>query len=89
MADRIVLQTYEYQHKLTRTEMSLTRDKFTLAVRVVDLGNGAIALLRQHRRSDQEKKLRLGPGATCGQDDATIFTNREGRAMDAGGLKRT
>lgn len=64
----------------TKTEGSL---------RVVDLASLAVALLRDHRRVELEKRLKLGPGATCGDDHATIFTNQVGKAMDAGGLKRT
>jgi integrase len=59
------------------------------SVRMVDLGDTAIALLRKHRAAEREKALKLGPGVTCGQDDSTIFTNQVGKPMDAGGLKRT
>jgi integrase len=58
------------------------------SARVVDLGEVAIALLRRHRVAEREKALKLGPGATCGQDRSTIFTNLVGKPMDAGGLKR-
>ena len=57
--------------------------------RKIDLGELGIALLKEHRKNEREKRLKLGPGATGGDDDATIFTNLVGKPMDAGGLKRT
>jgi integrase len=57
--------------------------------RKIVLGDLGIALLKEHRRKELEKCLKLGPGATCGDDGATVFTNLVGRQMDAGGLKRT
>lgn len=63
--------------------------KTAASVRVVDLGIEVMALLAKHRSAEREKRLKLGPGATCGGDDAPIFTNAVGRAVDAGGLKRT
>jgi integrase len=59
------------------------------SARVIDLGDMAIELLRSHRQAEREKRFALGPGVTCGADDATIFTNQVGKPMDAGGLKRT
>jgi integrase len=66
--------------KGTKTERSF---------RSIELGDLALALLREHRGRELEKRLKLGPGATCGGDSATIFTNLVGNPMDAGGLKRT
>jgi integrase len=56
---------------------------------VVDLGDMTIELLRRQRQEERAKRLMLGPGATCGADDATMFTNQVGKSIDAGGLKRT
>ena len=69
--------------------LTVSGTKTVASARVVDLGNTAIELLRQQRQAEKEKRLKLGPGASCGQDDATIFTNLIGKPMDAGGLKRT
>ena len=63
--------------------------KTASSFRTVDLGDLAMTLLQEHRRHELEKRLSLGPGANCGSDDATIFTNIVGKPMDAGGLKRT
>ncbi len=49
----------------------------------------ATQLLLSHRLAEREKRLSLGPGANCGANDATIFTNLVGKPMDAAGLKRT
>ena len=57
--------------------------------RKIDLGQLGISLLKEHRREELEKRLKLGPGVPCGDDEATIFTNLVGNPMDAGGLKRT
>ena len=59
------------------------------SLRRIDLSEEAIQLLREHHRSELEKLLKLGPGATCGDGEATVFTNIVGKPMDAGGLKRT
>ncbi len=59
------------------------------SARVIDLAPMAMDLLRGQRQAEREKRLSLGPGATCGTDEATIFTNLVGRPIDAGGLKRT
>ncbi|HLF77345.1 MAG TPA: tyrosine-type recombinase/integrase [Dehalococcoidia bacterium] len=59
------------------------------SLRKVDLGDVAVNLLRDHHKHELEKRLKLGPGADCGSNEATIFTNQVGKPMDAGGLKRT
>ena len=59
------------------------------SLRRIDLSEEAIQLLREHHRSELEKRLKLGPGATCGDGEATVFTNIVGKPVDAGGLKRT
>jgi integrase len=69
--------------------LTIRGTKTKSSVRVVDLGQQAFALLSEHRLKEREKRLKLGPGATCGSDEATIFTNLVGKPMDAGGLKRT
>ena len=69
--------------------LTLHGAKTQASARVVDLGETAMQLLREHRRAEKEKRLALGSGVTCGDDDATIFTNLVGKPMDAGGLKRT
>jgi integrase len=63
--------------------------KTQASARVVDIGDLAIDLLRAHRGQEREKRLLLGPGTDCGSDEATIFTNKAGNPIDAGGLKRT
>ncbi len=63
--------------------------KTVASARVVDLGQTAMELLSAQRRAEREKRLKLGPGADCGKDEATIFTNLIGKPVDAGGLKRT
>jgi integrase len=69
--------------------LSIPGTKTTASVRLVDLGSETIALLSRWRTAEREKRLKLGPGATCGSDDAPIFTNFVGGPVDAGGLKRT
>ena len=63
--------------------------KTVSSARVVDLGPAAMELLSKQRTAEREKRLKLGPGANCGKDEATIFTNLAGKPVDAGGLKRT
>jgi len=63
--------------------------KTAASVRAIDLGPEAMALLSRHRNAEREKRLRLGPGTTCGADDAPIFTSAIGGPIDASGLKRT
>lgn len=59
------------------------------SVRIVDLGGLAMDLLAKHRAAEKEKRLKLGPGAQCGSNDATVVTNIVGKPVDASGLKRT
>ncbi len=63
--------------------------KTVASAHVVDLGPTAMELLSRQRTTERAKRLKLGPGANCGKDDATIFTNIVGKPVDAGGLKRT
>ena len=72
-----------------RRRITVRGTKTESSFRTVDLGDLAIVLLQEHRRHELEKRLGLGPGADCGSEDATIFTNLVGKPMDAGGLKRT
>ena len=69
--------------------LTIRGTKTRSSLRTVDLGSVALTLLTEHRLREREKRLKLGPGATCGSDEATIFTNLVGKPMDAGGLKRT
>lgn len=73
----------------TEQRLTVSGTKTVASARIVDLGDSAIAGLRAQRQAEKEKRLALGPGANCGSDDATIFTNAVGKPMDAGGLKRT
>ncbi len=59
------------------------------SARVVDIGPDTMDLLSKQRTAEKEKRLALGPGAQCGRDEETIFTNVVGKPVDAGGLKRT
>src|SRR4051794_9507635 len=58
-----------------RMRLTVRGTKTLSSARVVDLGDLAVDLLPAHRQREQDKKLALGPGAHCGSDDATIFTN--------------
>ena len=69
--------------------LAIRGTKTQASARVVDLGPETLALLARWRMAEREKRLKLGPGATCGSDDAPIFTNFVGGTVDAGGLKRT
>ena len=71
------------------TTLSIRGTKTEGSFRRIDLGDLGIALLKEHHASELEKRLKLGPGVTCGNPDATVFTNVVGRPMDAVGLKRT
>jgi integrase len=69
--------------------LTIPGTKTAASSRVLDVGPVGMALLSRCRSAERAKRLQLGPGATCGSDDATIFTNFVGRAADAGGLKRS
>jgi integrase len=69
--------------------LSIPGTKTRGSFRTLDLAEETNSMLHRHRTAEREKALKLGPGATCGQDDATIFTNLIGKPMDAGGLRRT
>ena len=69
--------------------LSVPGTKTAASVRSLDLGPGTMTLLSRWRTAERAKRLKLGPGATCGSNDAAIFTNFVGGPVDAGGLKRT
>jgi integrase len=71
-----------------RRQVTIRGTKTESSFRAIDLGDLPIVLLQEHRTHEREKRLVLGPGATCGSDEAPIFTNFVGKPMDAGGLKR-
>ena len=84
------LLTLRWRHvNWEQQRLTVPGTKTQASARVVDLGEMAMDMLHLHRQAEREKKLKLGPGVTCGADDATIFTNAVGKPMDAGGLKRS
>ena len=84
-----VLKKGRSQKLALNGRLTLHGTKTQASARLVDLGETAMQLLREHRRAEKAKRLKPGMAATCGDGDATIFTNLVGKPMDAGGLKRT
>jgi integrase len=84
-----LLRLYWYDVDWQYERLSVPGTKTQASARMIDLGPLAIELLQAHRLSEREKRLMLGPGAACGRDEDTVFTNMVGKPMDAGGLKRT
>jgi integrase len=73
----------------TEGRLTVPGTKTQASARTVDIGELAIDLLRSQRVAEREKRLKLGAEASCGGDEAAIFTNLVGKPIDAGGLKRT